>query len=67
MARRLVRKIIQIVATGAGIVLILTPVSRALGMVLLVSSIVVLLVCLFLWLLLFGNENTGYWPDDPSR
>ena len=64
MARRVVRKIIQIVATGAGVSLVLTPLSRAFGMILFVSSIIVLLVCLFLWLLLFGSEHTGYWPDD---
>lgn len=64
MARRVVRKTVQIVAISAGVVLALTPGSRALGMTLFVSSIIVLLVCLFLWLLLFGDEHSGYWPDD---
>jgi len=31
------------------------------------ASMAVLLVCLLFWLLLFGDEHTGYWPDKPEQ
>jgi hypothetical protein len=64
MAKHIVRTAIKVVATIAAVVLLLVPTGLFYGLVLFVGSIVALLVCLFLWLFLFGNENTGFWPND---
>ena len=64
MTKRIARRAIQVVAAGAGLAFILSPVTHALGMGVFAASILVLLVCLFLWLLLLRDEGSGYWPDD---
>jgi hypothetical protein len=63
MAKHIVRTAIKVVATIAAVVLVLVPTGPFYGLILFVGSIVVLLVCFLLWLLLGGDENTGFWPN----
>jgi len=62
MARRILRKAIQIVATIAGVVFLFDNRFSSSGLAVLVASIAVLLVCLFLWLIFDLGEDTGFWP-----
>lgn len=64
MVKQFVRRAIQAVAGIAFVVFLFAPVSTAHQMILFVISIPVLLVCLFFWLLLFGDEHSGYWPRE---
>jgi len=63
MVKHIARTAIKVVATIAAVVLLLVPTGPFYGLVLFVGSIIVLLVCLLLWLLLGGDENTGFWPN----
>ena len=67
MAKHIIRTAIKVVAAIAAVVLFLIPTGPFHGLILFVGSIVVLLVCLLLWLLLDGTENTGFWPRDPGQ
>lgn len=64
MAKHIARTAIKVVATIAAVVLVLVPTGPFYGLTLFVGSITVLLVCFLLWLLLGGDENIGFWPDD---
>jgi hypothetical protein len=66
MAKRIIRSAIKVVAASAGAVFLACPVREFNQLLLFVASMAVLLVCLVLWLLLFGNEHTGWWPDKPE-
>jgi uncharacterized membrane protein HdeD (DUF308 family) len=67
MAKRIVRSAIKVVAVIAGLVCMFVPASEFNQLLLFIGSLVVLLLCLLLWLLLFGNEDTGWWPDKPEQ
>ncbi len=60
--------VIKAVAGIAVVVFILARFTTNTGVLLLVGSIVVLLVCFGLLKRLEGNdENTGYWSRDPKQ
>jgi len=67
MAKRIIRSGIKVVAAIAGAVFLVVPVREFNHLLLFIGSMAVLLVCLLLWLLLFGNEQTGWWPDKPEQ
>jgi protein-S-isoprenylcysteine O-methyltransferase Ste14 len=67
MAKRIIRSAIKVVAAIAGAVFLLCPVRAFNHLLLFIGSTAVLLVCLLLWLLLFGDEHTGWWPDKPEQ
>jgi len=67
MAKRIIRSAIKVVAAIAGAVFLACPVREFNQLLLFIGSMAVLLVCLLLWLLLFGNEQTGWWPDKPEQ
>jgi Mn2+/Fe2+ NRAMP family transporter len=67
MAKRIVRSAIKIVAAIAALVFVIVPTHEFNQLLFFVGSMVVLLVCLLLWLLLFGDEDTGWWPDKPEQ
>ncbi len=67
MAKRIVRDAIKIVSMVAGLVFLIVIPSGFDQLLLLVGSIVVLLVCFLVWMLMFGDEHTGWWPDEPRR
>jgi hypothetical protein len=57
----------MVVAAAAAAVFVLdTRLGGTVGIVLLVGSIAVLLICLFVWLFLGLGRNAGFWPDKPS-
>ena len=63
--KTVVRKAVKVIALAAGLSLVYDPVGGDFGFVVFVGSIVVLLACLLLWLLFFGQDETsGYWPDN---
>jgi hypothetical protein len=65
MIKRIVRSAIKVVAViAAGVFVVVPPGNQLL---LFIGSMAVLLLCLLLWLLLFGDENTGWWPDNPEQ
>jgi len=65
--KRLIRGVIEAVAGIAAIVFVLAKMTTNTGLVLFVGSVVVVLVCFGLLKLLEGDENTGYWPNDPKH
>jgi hypothetical protein len=66
MAKRIVRSAIKVVAAIAALVFVIAPTHEFNQLLFFIGSMVVLLICLLLWLLLFGDEHTGYWPDKPE-
>jgi fatty acid desaturase len=64
--KRIVRAAIKGLAAIAALGF-LAPTTPFTGLIVFVSSIVVLLVCLFVWHLVAGDEDVGYWPDKPDR
>lgn len=68
MAKRIIRHTIKAIAVVAGLVFWLVPPTKGFNELLVfIGSMVVLLICLVLWLLLFGDERTGWWPEKPER
>ena len=67
MIKRTIRSAIKVAATIAALVFVFVPTHAFNQLLLFLGSMVVLLICLLLWLLLFGDENTGYWPDKPEQ
>ena len=61
----IIRKVITVVAVLAVAVFVFVPPGPY--PILFFGSIVVLLICLVVWLLLFGDEHTGWWPDKPNK
>lgn len=66
MAKSIIRSALKVVAAIAGLVCLFCPVREFKQLLLFIGSMAVLLVCLLLWLLLFGDEHTGWWPDKPE-
>lgn len=66
MAKRIIRSAIKVVAAIAALVFAIAPTHEFNQLLFFVGSMVVLLICLLLWLLLFGDKDTGYWPDKPE-
>jgi hypothetical protein len=68
VAKRVLRGVVKVVATAAGVVFLFdNRLSGTAGTVLL-GSIAVLFVCLFVWLIfnLGENEDSGFWPNKPN-
>jgi uncharacterized membrane protein HdeD (DUF308 family) len=61
--RRIIRRALGIAAVGAGVVVVYWPPPTEFGNFLFFGSVLVLLSCLFLWLLLFRGKH----DDDPAR
>ena len=65
--RRILRGVVKVIAVAAAAVFVLdNRLGGTVGIVLLVGSIAVLLVCLFVWLVFDLGEDTGFWPDKPK-
>jgi len=65
--KRILRGVIKVVAAVAAAVFVFdNRLNGTVGIVLLVGSIVILLVCLFVWLFFDLGGDTGFWPDKPS-
>jgi hypothetical protein len=65
--KRIVRAAIKGVAAIAAALGFLAPMRTVTGLIVFASSIVVLLVCLFAWHLVGGDEDVGYWPNGPDK
>jgi len=66
MGKRILRGVVKVVATAAGLVFLFdNKLSGDAGTVLL-GSIAVLFVCLFAWLIFGLGEGTGFWPNKPG-
>jgi len=67
MAKRILRAIVKIVATCAGLVFLFdNRISGNAGTVLL-ASIAVLFVCGLVWLIFDLGEGRGFWPKKPGE
>lgn len=67
MAKKILRWVVKIVATGAGLVFLFdNRVSGTAGTVLL-GSIAVLFACGLIWLVFGLSEDTGFWPRKPDE
>jgi F0F1-type ATP synthase assembly protein I len=64
--KQILRRVVKVVALVAAAVFVLdNRLSGTIGIVLLVGSIVVLLVCLFVWLIFDFGEDSAL-PDKPK-
>jgi hypothetical protein len=61
----IIRKVIKVVAVMPAAVFVLVPPGPY--PIPFFGSIVVLLICLVVWLPLFGDGYTGWWPDKPNK
>lgn len=67
VAKRILRGVVKVVATAAGVVSLFdNRFSGAAGTVLL-GSIAVLFVCLFILLIFDLGEGAGFWPRKPDQ
>jgi len=66
MPKRRVRAAIKGIAAIAAVAFF-APTSTVAGLIVFVSSIVVLLACLFAWHLVGDDEDVGYWPNKPDK
>jgi hypothetical protein len=65
--KRILRGVVKAVAAAAaGIFIFNNRLTGTTGIALFVGSIVVLLLCLFVWLIFDLGEHTGFWPDKPK-
>jgi len=67
MPKRVIRKAIKALAVTAGLVFLFVLPNTFAELALFAGSIVVLLVCLFLWHLLDLGEDDGFWPGKPHE
>lgn len=66
VAKRILRRVVKVVATVAGVVFLFdNRLSGKAGIVLL-CSIAVLFACLFVWLIFDLGEHAGFWPKKPD-
>lgn len=67
IGKRILRGAIKAVMVAAGGIFVLdSRLSGTVGIVLLVGSIAVLLVCLAVWLFFDLGEHPGVWPKRPD-
>jgi hypothetical protein len=66
MTKRIVLKIVRVIAGIAGVVFWLMPLRTGVQVLLCMGSFVVLIVCSAL-LGGLDDQYTGYWPDKPKH
>ncbi len=67
VAKRVLRGVIKIVATAAGVVFLFDNRLNGTAGIVLLASIAVLFVCLFVWLIFGLGEDAGLGPDKPQQ
>jgi membrane glycosyltransferase len=71
MLKRILRGIVKMVASLAGVVFLLDNRISGTGGTVLLGSIIVLFLCLFVWIIFLRDDadedDTGYWPPPPEK
>jgi hypothetical protein len=68
VAKRILRGVVKVVATAAGVVFLLDNRLSGTAGIVLPGSVAVLFICLLAWLI-FGlgeNEDNAFWPKKPQ-
>jgi hypothetical protein len=66
MAKRVLRKAIEVVAGIAGVAFLLARVTDF-GLTVMLCSVFVLFACGLVWLIFGLSEDTGFWPRKPDE
>jgi len=66
MAKRILRKAIEIVLGIAGVIFFVAPLSN-LGLTAMLCSVFVMFACGLVWLIFGLSEETGFWPRKPDQ
>jgi anaerobic C4-dicarboxylate transporter len=67
VAKRILRGVVKVVATVAGVVFFFDNKLGGTGGIVLLGSIAVLFVCLFVWVIFELGEDSGLGPDEPRQ
>ena len=65
MAKRIVRRALEIVALAALLVFWFFPARNDYFLVFFGCAILILLLCFIVWKVVFPEEDEGYWPEEP--
>jgi hypothetical protein len=67
MAKRILRKAVEIVAVIAGLVFLFDNRLSDSGLTALLAAIAVLFLCALVWLIFDLGGDAGFWPDKPEQ